>query len=466
MLHNLGYIFSVLAVIIISRTKSVSTVITVLLTLSLWNIPLVMLGNSAAAGIFPVDLGLAVALVNFGLKYRHQLKSRLKSKLVHKTLLLLASYAILRTGVALITDDYGYYNRFLVYGIIRWLTFVFLLIFFCQRLRKKDQINLLINFGWVLLFYLSFAVLHQFSVMDLSGLAETGHSSVYQSSYFIKEIYRSYLGNNSASVGFIASVGILLSLLLAGYAKWKYKAILLFTIASTALINSGSRTDSITILICFAWALIFPKSILLRFLIKKVVPVFLIIISISWFAFGDTVEIPGLTRLTNTNFIGQYHGTSNGTLNYRQIHWGIAQRYLCDHPEKNLFGFGVNGYRLLSVKGYGSMGYGHNTFMHTWVELGLIGLSLLIVWLILLLHYLFSLANNKRSSPFTRNLAIITLVIFSQRILSGITIDTFFATDNMLTMNVFILFFFGFTLAKTHHPKATNLLGKTDQCHD
>ncbi|PHR28098.1 MAG: hypothetical protein COA36_07445 [Desulfotalea sp.] len=425
-----------------------------------------MLGNSATAGIFPVDIGLAVALVNFGLKYRHQLQSSLKSKLVYKTFLLLALYAILRTGVALITDDYGYYNKFLMYGIIRWFTFVFLLIFFCQRLRKKDQVRLLIKFGWVLLFYLFFAVLHQFSVIDLSGLVETGHSSVYQSSYFIKGIYRSYLGNNSASIGFIASVGILLSLLLAGYAKWKYKAILLFTMASTALINSGSRTDSITILICFAWALIFPKSILIRFLVKKVIPVFLVIISISWFAFGDTVEIPGLTRLVNTNFIGQYHGTTDGTLNYRQIHWGIAQRYLFDNPEKNLFGFGVNGYRLLSVKGYGSMGYGHNTFMHTWVELGLIGLSLLIVWLILLLHYLFSLANNKRSSPFARNLAIITLVLFSQRILSGLTIDTFFATDNMLTMNVFILFFFGFTLAQVPQKKGITFKGKINQCHD
>lgn len=83
------------------------------------------------------------------------------------------------------------------------------------------------------------------------------------------------------------------------------------------------------------------------------------------------------------------------------------------------FGFGIGSYGILE-NGLDGRAYPHNIFLEVWVELGLIGLTLLIA-------FLMNIFSNKNSSPYINGILILYLILNMLKSNSIVDIRIYFA---------------------------------------
>jgi len=423
---------TLVSLIVIFRARSYEQGILPLVPTSFFNIPLIMLGNTASAGIFPIDIVLLGFMLRFFVLSKSQ--SILSAYRVNCALLLtiLACYALLRGGYVLLFDDYQYYERFIIYGMYRWLFFLCIFLIFL-KITPGDRFNcLLYKLVYVLIAYFSFAILHQFGIVDLSGWSAIGSQSAYETDDSFKDISRAFLGNNAATVGCISVFGALLGILI--YESEKNIARLVILLALLCLIGGGSRSDFMgTIMALITWLFFFGS-------VKYILPIIKAsTMLIVFLLFSSSVfDLYGFNRLLETDFIGEASSQSEGTFAYRVYWWGVIAEHLLDDVSHLLFGYGPNGFRMLSVNSVTPMSYGHNVYLHTLGELGLVGLFLFILFLTKV-FMLFVLRHQclKGASRFLVGIAGFYLL---QRLFAGISVDSILAVDNMIAMT--IVFFF------------------------
>lgn len=438
-----------IALAVIFRARSYEQGLLPLVPISLFNIPLLMLGNSASAGIFPIDIVLFGFMLRFFVLSNSQrilTAYRVNGAL---SLTILVCYALLRGTYVLLFDDYQYYERFIIYGMYRWLFFLCIFLVFL-KITLGDRFNsLLYKKAYILIAYFGFAILHQSGYIDLSGWSGTGSESAYETDYLLKNIFRAFLGNNAASVGCISVFGVLLGILI--FKSKKNIARILILVALLSLIGSGSRSDIVGVIIALLmWLLIFGDA-------KKVIVVMKVSVALIAFLLllPSIFDLQGFDRLLKTDFLGEASGESEGTFAYRIYWWSKIYEYFMENTFYLLFGHGPNGFRMLSVTGITQMNYGHNLYLHMIGELGLIGLLIFVSFLMRIL-VIFLLRHHCTNNT---NHLLVSIAVFYilQRLFAGVSVDSIFAVDNMVAMNVVFLFIMAAALSiKKIHTQNLN----------
>lgn len=426
----------------ILRDRSNEGLIISLVCAVLWNVPLVIVGNSSSAGFFPIDVIVLLAAANFFLTRTNRYCFG-KRRLEFYTLLSLVLYAIIRAGCVLLFDDYGYYNNFIIYGAFRWMLFALTFMLFTEHsFLPCDYPKVINSVGCILVFYMIAAILHQQSVVDLSASQATGHATVYVRSWEVASIFRTFLGANSATVGCIGALGVLLGLFQLRYSKRNTKyAVILIGLSFWVVIGSWSRSDLVALVASLGvGSMIWWRTTFVR-AAQKMVFVVVGLCFFSAFLIGSEDQIlqsKTMDRFWGTDYVGEYSGRAEGTGAFRSRHHDLAEIYWKKNPEYALFGFGPNGYRMLPVNGVGRMNFGHNIYYHFIGELGLVGLALFFLYLFAVIRGLVNM--NVKKSSVAKDLSLLIGLFILQRLVAGIAVDTIFAVDNMLPVT--ILFFF------------------------
>lgn len=355
MLQIASFVITFVALVIIFKSRKYEQGLSTLVPVSLFNIPLVSLGNSASAGIFPIDIIVWVFLLRFFVLSKS--RSIFTAYQINSTYLLtiLVCYALLRGIYVVLFDDYQYYDRFILYGMYRWLFFLYIFLIFIRIYPGENFDKLLCNLSYVLIIYFSFAIVHQLGIVDLSGWSATGYENVYEIEYLFKDVSRAFLGNNAATIGCISMFGILLGLLI--YKSRKNVAQLILLLALISFIGCGSRSDFVgAIFALIVWFICFGTAKYLMIIIKSSI----VLLVLGLFISGLSDYLYGFNRLLETDFIGEASGQSEGTFAYRVYWWeGIIEHFL-DDVFHLFFGYGPNGFRMLSVNKISQMGFGHN----------------------------------------------------------------------------------------------------------
>lgn len=437
------------AAYILLGPKNYANGVILLAAVSLWNIPIYMAGNSLAAGIFPSDVVLLALMARYLFGQRTVLHN-VTGVAVYITLFVLVGYVLLRACGAVLLEDYGYYNRFVIYGAIRWIIFAALFIVFSRRVSPVEINRSLAVLGKVLLIYNVFAIVHQMGIIDLSGAGYTGHAELYERWWLSSFVMRTFLGNNSASTAYVASIGVFIAIYLYSLEQ---RSIWLYALGGSsviALAGTYSRTDLISLTVTLMIGVLLMRRNGLGRSIRKymAIPLFIVMLSaLSYIVASgtDVRDIGVVQRYFGTDYLGEYRGETQGTLSYRMDSWKAAIGYIQDHPLVALFGFGPNGYRMFLQNGIGELNYGHNIYLHTIGELGVVGFLLIAFWI----TGMFRLAIyvNRSRTRSIRMFGYCYIMILIQRLLSGLTVDTLFATDNANTVNVLFIMFSGYLVA-------------------
>lgn len=411
---------------------------------SLYNIPIILLGNSSSSGVFVFDLILVV----FGLKYivfghiSHKSKVSVNSLIIFQVLLF---YILFRT-LFVYVEDYGYYNNFILYGCYRWCTFALFFYFAsAQPWKLSELIVILRKFYNVLLVFFFFAVIHQLGFLGLSGYEAMGMDEIFfENEEYADFFFRTFLGNISPSIGFISVLGVILSLLFIRLKLDVKYAVLGLILSAAVLLGSWSRSDLIALIFGLVFLLINNKKLYGKLIVKlSLIAGFFLFTIFTALLITDNTDIitenRTYQRFFETKYAGELKGDSDGTFSYRLGEQGKVIRHMLEHGELLLFGFGPNGYRMVAVRGVSQMGFGHNVYLHTIGELGLVGAF----FVLLILYSLFFKIYNKliAAPPVFKVVYILPFILLFQRLIAGYAVDTIFAVDNILPMTIIFLFF-------------------------
>lgn len=411
---------------------------------SLYNIPIIILGNSSSSGIFLFDFILIV----FTLKYLVFGSIRYKSnvKTASSIIFLILLFYVLFRVLFVYAEGYGYYNDFILYGFYRWCTFgLFFYFAWVQTWTLKELAFVLRKFYKVLLVFFFFAMLHQLGFLKLSGYEAMGMPDIFfEDEEYADFFFRTFLGNISPSIGFISVIGILLSLLFLRFKLDVKFAVLGLILSAAVLFGSWSRSDLLGIVLALVVLVFYNKKLYGKLILRiSSIAVFSVIVIVVTLLITDNTAIitenRTYQRFFETEYAGELKGDADGTFAYRLVEQGKVIRYILNNLEVLLFGYGPNGYRMVTVRGISTMGFGHNVYLHTIVELGLIGAFLVV----LILYSLFDKIYNKLlvAPPVYKILFILPFILLAQRLIAGYAVDTIFAVDNILPMTIIFLFF-------------------------
>jgi O-antigen ligase len=420
----------------------------VLICVSLWNVPIVMFGNSLSAGVFLVDAALFAMLVRyFAFGVRPLLREYTFP--VVSFFAFIVAYILLRSVVVFVYEDYGYYDKFIVYGVFRWVCFLLLLIVFYQKISVSDVKSIIGLVGNVLIVYFLLAIVHQQGVVDLSAIRATGHERIYEYSWLSSFVGRTFLGNGSAVTAFVCSAGVFIAIYNYYSGEKSFRTLLLGWLGFFALLGTQSRTDAIALIVTLGvvYALLAKGRSTLRLYVVSLMSATGLLFLVGLYIYVFNIDFLGTItyqRFFGTDYVGQYSGTSGGTLAYRMDGWAAAVDYLYENPLTAIIDFGPNGYRMLTTSGVGLLNYGHNVYLHTIVEIGFVGFVLLMYWG-LKVHSYYSVVKLHPSES-VRAFGVLFLLIMTQRLLAGFSVDTLFAVDNAITVNVFVLAILGMLL--------------------
>jgi len=401
------------------------------------------LGNSSSSGIYVFDFVLFVFsfkyLVFVGIPYKSHLKAA--GSIFFQLLLF---YILFRT-LFVYAEGYGYYNNFILYGFYRWCTFgLFFYFASAQTWRLKELVFILRKFHKVLLVFFFFAVLHQLGFLKLSGYEAMGMEDIFfEDEEYADFFFRTFLGNISASVGFISVIGILLSLLFLRFKLDVKLAILGLILSSAVLFGSWSRSDLLAIVVGLVVLVLYNKKLYGKLMLRiSSIAVFSVIAIVVMLLITDNITVitenRTYQRFFETEYAGELKGDADGTFAYRLVEQGKVIRHMLDNVQVLLFGYGPNGYRMVTVRGISTMGFGHNVYLHTIVELGLVGA----VFVVLIMYSLFFKIYHKLIStpPVFKVIYVLPFVLLFHRLIAGYAVDTIFAVDNILPMTIVFLF--------------------------
>ena len=428
----------------------------------LYNIPVIILGNSSSSGIFVFDIALIIFSIKAFIMYRVSFNHiiRLRSNRIFLALLV---YILFRT-VFVLLEDYGYYNKFILYGFYRWFSFgIFVFLVSVHSWKYSEVLWVVKRFYLAFLIFLVLGVIHRLEFIDLSGYEAMGMDE----DFFINEEYsdfflRTLLGNVSASVGFIASLGILLSLLFLKLNIQVRLAISGLVLSTFVLLGSWSRSDVIALaLTLFVALLFFGRKLIGINAMRFSFSVFTIaLLAFGVLAYQDRLDLitenRTFQRFFQTEYTNQLSGKSEGTLAFRVFEQGKALKHLMTNPQILVFGFGPNGYRMFMVNGVSNMGYGHNIYLHTISELGVLGALIILTWLRSVFRTISIKVRGTTSFP--NVFGIFVLLLLFHRLIAGYAVDSIFAVDNTLPMTILFLFFI-LIIARIQNPNHENHLG-------
>ncbi|WP_040207166.1 O-antigen ligase family protein [Neobacillus jeddahensis] len=440
------YIFIIYILCVVLLTKSrVNEWITLFIS-AFDSIPIVYFGNSASGGIFISDIILLILLTKFCFK-----KQKYLSNINKKMFIFSFIFGIWIVGSSLFsiikpipihtvyTSDS--YINFTLYGLIRLISYLLYLFLFLNNTFNKEQVEELLKKLFVCMNIFCFLLLlNQMSIIDFSGISSLGNRIEHSIQVINKDFSSDvFLGTNKPNLGAICYTIFWLDIFLILRVK-KINIIYiisLFLVALT-LIGTDSRSDLIGLCTSLPVFLFFTTKKTRIYLVRSII--ILTYISVILMLLALLFEIPLFGENFNYyigSIINLQVGVGSG--GYRILLYESILDFLSNHPLELVIGLGPNCFRMLYGFKNITTNFGHNTYLHNLVELGLIGVSLIIL---LFSKLLWLIRNNIKKYGNDKRLSFACILsYFIGRMSTGISVDTFLAIDTMLSTNIML---FGF----------------------
>ena len=368
-------------------------------------VDIVRFGNSSSSGVFLSDILVVTSIFIFPIK-------KIGSYLSLRVNVLLQLFLVLVSLYVLLFDMVERMN-FVFYGLLR-LCFYLLFIFTFARF----VIRYVLEWRYLQLFGTSIAIVyivHSLGIIDISLTRQIGKAFITDIEYLNSAIKnRVFIGHNSITAS--ALITLVFVLIKHQNNNWfkgyifKWHDIIFFL----ALVSTGARTDTIAF---FALIMLSTRHIKMSNLI-----VFMLI------ATPLVNFIPD--RILNADIFAEITGSSSGTLSYRLQEWF---KIVNESTSGGLssFGYGINNFRVLREMRITHLNFGHNTFLHTFIEGGLFSLVTLFLFVLVLFRRRF----------------FIPLGVFL--LIKMLTTDIFTSVDGASNMN-FALLLLVFLYEKEH----------------
>lgn len=451
----------IIAVWIVTRRQPREALLPIILA-GLVGIPVFIFGRSASGGGFAADIAIAAFLARFGFSFGPQIVRRAGRNGVLVVFTALAAWATASSIIA--CSDEPRVATYAVYGVARWWMFlVMVAVFFGQGFSEQEFIKNVRRLAMIMIAYGALCIAHQQGLVDLSGWESLGPRAVesaerQQAAHAYETPFgrRIFLGVTSAGVAGVCCVGFWIAAILwvQSARRPRLLAVILIIVMLWAMAGTGSRSDMIgLILSLLATGVLFAHVMRphTRGTLVLLLVAFIILAALVTWGDLEVLQTPTLKRHATAFF--QYGPNAEGTGGHRYREHVAMLSYLKQNPYILALGLGANGYRRLAWEQAATMGFGHNVYLHTVCELGLLGLVLLAVWLWCATRMGVPASSPIRSASMSRRqeVAIVVLAMVMQRLFAGWGADTLFAVDGMLSPNVLFLGLLGISFSTYGH---------------
>lgn len=453
------YILILVSIFIVIFKKNKVNDIIVLFIASFDSIPIIYFGNSASGGIFLADIILGILLLKTILYRRHILNSYINKKMnvingvfivwiILCTVLSVTRELPIQTAYSLTT-----YSKFTVYGLVRVISYViYMVIFFSYVLIKKEKKELLNKLFIILLIFCVFLILNQSEIINLSGIESLGNRIQHTMEILNKDFNSQiFLGTNKPNLGAVCYT-IFWYFIYFLFKKEKVKTIyfLPISISFIALLGTQSRSDVLALIISLMFFTFITNKKMHKIIIKVAIGIsYISIVALCIvFLFNINIKGEGLEYYVKSILFIE---RGVGSAGYRILLYESTLKFLLSNPIIMLLGLGPNCFRMLFGFENITTNFGHNTYLHNVAELGIIGAVIMAIMFIKLLLVIKRIIKKDCVFEFSCIIAF-----FIGRMVAGISVDTFFAVDTMLTSNIMLIGF----IAIVYMTTETNYISK------
>lgn len=447
MLTYVVYIISAFLVRAIWRAESAADAIGYVLVSALVPLPLIMLGNSADAGIFPIDFCL------FAFLFVHGFSSCLRIR----DLGALPSSIIILLGLCILASISGLFN-FVFVDQAPWTFYGFTVIKFWEYLllamalmanrpnqKQLQQICLVLLVGIAV--YEILHMLHLSGIVPMSGREYFGP----RAANFGVDMDDDQMGSGAAAfsdrtawfltsyrvaIAGTASVGACLSCFIFELFEGKMKWIAGTTgvLCFLSVLGTSSRSDIAGILVAAAvFVLCSPLKRWKSYICLGLAVAGLYSILLTVFSSPEQ-RTEALERMSE---FWDPALRSEGDYASRAHDRSVMLNYLPDHPRQFLIGVGPGNYHWLADQRITMNSFGHNSYLHWTGELGIGGLLLLVSWCASVCIY--SLVRNSNRNPVNGIAARMALALVVSRIVAAWGAESLFGTQGLGNYSLFFV---------------------------
>jgi O-antigen ligase len=256
----------------------------------------------------------------------------------------------------------------------------------------------------------------------------------------IEERVHSYLlGFNRASVGLFAYVGLGFLLLRSWLGGIRFKSFLYIAapLVTILLLDSFSRA---ALLAAFAGGL----TLVLRLKVKRTLSLIVTAALGTAIILLVVADVSEWVERFAALFSREAFQRSTGGGRVRD--WLLLLGFLGNNVDYLVFGIGFHRYSEYKMIGGPSLAAGHNMYVHTLGELGILGLAaFLVLWAILFVT-LYRLSKRKTRGPLQPLICAAVFAIYVGLLVSGLSQETLYPQFTMYNVVPLLMTIFGVTI--------------------
>ncbi len=419
----------------------------------LLTIPIVIVGNSASAAIFAIDITFVSILVKK--LHRSGNAAGVRSDVTSSRYLAVLALCCAISSVVnyfVEPENLKFYFfttvKFTQYSIVSWLI-------------ARHYSNRAIHDGFRLepyhfRFFLVLAILyhalhlaHLGSILDLSGRAYFGPRIEEVIAYAGMDPFADrrmyFLTAFTAATGGISTINAFMALHFGTTSRSVVSRRLsncLFVLSFLSIIGSTSRSDTVGFAVAISvycvCALILGKAKTASFPLLTLLVIPLVVVS-YWIASDDLDSLNKMVELFDdqSREVGTYASRTNDR--------SAIIAYFADYPPEFLFGSGPGNFRRYGIAGITMNWFGHNSYIHWLGELGTIGFLAFLAWLSNSVWKSLKPIFNHSSSPKDgAALAAVGLSLLLSRCISAWGTESLLGTDGMGYCSIYLVATFAF----------------------
>ena len=415
-----------------------------LLVSGLVPLPVYMVGNSAAAGVFAIDVCLLAYLV----VHRRSACYAVKHKALVAGVGALFGFSMLATfsgafNFLFVDPDPLKFYAFTVVKFWEYALLAAVLIASRPDAAQLRKICAILVTG--ILIYEVLHVLHISGIVPMSGEAYFGPQAAYFDAGEMRYSPFSdrtawFLTSSRAAVGGTASISAWVSLMVSEAYRGKIKAIAAVTavLSIFSVFAVSSRSDIAGLAVAtLVFVLCAPPRQ------WKVYAAVAIAVA-SLYAGYVTLVLSPANQATATERMRELWNPElreQGDYADRSSDRAAMLRYLPEHPEDLLIGVGPGNFHWYQTNGITYNFFGHNSYLHWTGELGIGGLFLLLAWCFSVCRYAMNRIWMRRRPHIFQLAARTCLALVVGRMVAAWGGESLFGTENMAYYSMYFLGF-------------------------
>lgn len=425
----IGVVHSVLVAVLlwsVVKARSRGEALALVMACGLLTLPLVLVGNSANAAVFAID----VALLLFVLRFARSLNAGSQHAPGVWALKWLAGLCVVCSLVYALLIDAGPW-RFYVFTTVKFLEYLLIAVVMSKVSLDSREVQ---RVARILIFavcaYQVTHLLHLFDLLPLSGAEYFGVRATELGDEVFENRQSWFLAAIKASVAGIGSINMWLMIALSSVVQGRLRRLALIgaIMAGVCVLGTTSRSDIAGIATGVgAFVVLLKGTRRVRWLVGTG---FAAVASVAtmlavWNGSGDEASLVRLQELVDSN------ARNKGSYADRSSDRVTLPAHLMESPERMMLGSGPGYFRRYRNEGVTINAMGHNSYLHWLGELGIGGVSGVLAWCAVTIVYFARQSLIARATSTPATVAPVAVALIVGRAVAAWGAESLFGTDGM-----------------------------------